>query len=258
MSETNEVPTEAPPERKTLWTRTKYFFGGGFGKGMLITALIFIGVMAVMGGTLVGSEALGGLSVDWIPVGTIENGISAGISKTLEFFAKTYVGWATLAAGGLVGAYVEKHYNKELNEKEAALNAAKEHEKSLQMALQKKLQLDPVPTREAEQLRRLPAAETRQPAQLPDLKSDGNKNNGGNPINVNVVHHETNYENNIENKLENNIQNNLQQTSVQNNFDIQQQLNAAPEMAPVPSKTFSAKELQRRAECEATAATKSL
>jgi len=128
------------------WQRAKDFSATGFGKGLIVTAVVVVAVLALIAGTM-GTGALGGLKIDEIRVPNFEIGFDRGITKAFEFLAHPF-GWATMATGGLIGSYLQSKRNKELIARDDADRAAKEREPSLAKERQQDLQKDSASTRE--------------------------------------------------------------------------------------------------------------
>lgn len=140
------------------WDGIRKFAAGGFFKGLLITAALVVGVMAVVAGTM-GTGVIGGLAVGGIPVLTFEAGFAEGMSKGLEFLTSSALGWATLAAGGLLGSYwsVRKNQAKEQsaaeNDRHAKLlelTQGVDQQKSQQQSMEQQ-QPAPVPAQQTQQ-----------------------------------------------------------------------------------------------------------
>jgi len=152
MAETNEVtqPKTTPEENSEggkLWRRVKDFSASGFGKGVIFTALAVIGSMALVAGGM-GAGVIGGLAVNGLQVSTFEAGVSAGITKALEFLASPLLGWTTMAVGGMLGSYIEARKNKNLIAKDDA-RIAKEREALRGRAPQQAVEKAPAMDRDA-------------------------------------------------------------------------------------------------------------
>ncbi len=75
----------------TLDPAPKRFF-----RNLAITALVVIGVLALVSGTM-GAGLIGGLTVTGIPVTTFEAGVAVGISKAIEFMTASWIGAGVVA-----------------------------------------------------------------------------------------------------------------------------------------------------------------
>jgi hypothetical protein len=124
---------------RQAWGGIQKVAASGFGKGLLLTGLLVIGVMALVAGYM---GAGGTLAVGAAHITTFEGGFGAGISKALEFLTSG-LGLATLGIGGTLGAVseVRGHQHK---------IAAAESER-LAMEYQRKLELEKMKNRQPEQ-----------------------------------------------------------------------------------------------------------
>ena len=100
---------EAPvvPAEAAAAPESKPFFTSGMVKGLLITAAVVVGVMALVGAAFGLGDSIGTLNVNGALMGNLESGMAAGIEKGLDFLIKAPLGWATLAAGSAAGVYHE-------------------------------------------------------------------------------------------------------------------------------------------------------
>jgi hypothetical protein len=97
-------------EDNTPWERIKRFSASGFGKGIIYTALIVVGVMTLVAGAM-GTGDIGNLRVDGSLMTTFQDGAIEGMKKAGEFLSSSIMGWATLLVGGAAGSYNESKNN---------------------------------------------------------------------------------------------------------------------------------------------------
>lgn len=82
-----------------IWQRVRETGWSGFGKGVLLTAAIVIGVVALFSGFKGGNSDM---SINGSLITTFENGLGHGISLALDFLTSG-LGMVTMAVGGTLG-----------------------------------------------------------------------------------------------------------------------------------------------------------
>lgn len=112
----NTVDSGMASGMRRIWKGIREFGAGSFAKGAAITALVVIGVTALVAGYM---GANSGLAVNNSLITTFERGFGEGISKAIEFLTHG-LGIATLAAGGAVGVASDIMKNQH---KQAALES---------------------------------------------------------------------------------------------------------------------------------------
>lgn len=155
----------AEPEATPAAPEKKSFFTSGLVKGLAVTAIAIVGIVALVAGAM-GAGYMGGLTYGSIPVHGFEEGAARGIEKALSFLFTTPFGYAALGIGSALGIYREyKHSKLEI----AAAPDSQEHAKLLQLT--QELQMQKGLT---QQLVNARAQTVETPAPLPEKQPNGN------------------------------------------------------------------------------------
>jgi len=122
----------------SFWGDVKNFLTSGFGKGILITAALFVACSAIFGAGLGGAGWLS-LGRPFAAAGAAQ-GFKAGITSSLLILATQPIGWLTLAAGGVGGFAYEKRvtvqHAPDPSIERLAVELERERSKQLQPAVQ--------------------------------------------------------------------------------------------------------------------------
>lgn len=114
---------------RKAWGSVQSVAASGFGKGLLLTGLVVVGVMALVAGYM---GAGGTLWVGAAHMTTFEGGFGAGISKALQFLVSG-LGLATLGIGGTLGAVSEVRSHQHKLAAAESERLAMEHQRQLEL-----------------------------------------------------------------------------------------------------------------------------
>ena len=134
LSDSEQTEAVAAPERNFVTT--------GLMKGLAVTALLVVGVMALVAGASgAGSGSFLGsvsrLMINNNIITTFGHGAGGGITIALDFLVKSPIAWATMAVGGALGVYHE--YKNDLKQTAAAPDT-EDHAKICQLTQELELQ----------------------------------------------------------------------------------------------------------------------
>lgn len=146
IDKTNELPEStavaqpqdqaaAPAETPQPTPASRGFISSGILKGLAVTALVIVGVMALVAGSM-GMGSPGNLSVDGTLMTNFEQGAYEGLKTGLSFLT-TNLGLASLAVGAAFGVARE---HKIVQKEAAAGPDSEEHTKVLALTQELELQ----------------------------------------------------------------------------------------------------------------------
>lgn len=124
------------PAVKSVVTKVRELSAGSFVKGLLLTAVAVVGVMALVGGFLGANDAL---NVGGVAARTFESGMGVGIDTAFKFLTSG-MGLLTLGVGGAVGIGAEVLGNQKKLAAEETERLKLEHQRIREQQLSQEIQ----------------------------------------------------------------------------------------------------------------------